>query len=266
MTEAYQPIAAAITIQAGINDVVDFDEGAGTLQATVAPGVYYLYGQSSGGADAESLSDALEAALNAASALAYDVGLTFDVQPGQRPATSAIANAGFVAFKLEGTSTFPLDVLGHVVGVDTATASLLQSTISCSHTWISNQPASIIDPGPYERDTKEHVAQDGGAFYFAVSSGRDFRNIGFEYTESPRVFPGAVAGYSFRELWAKLNAGLQFRLFSSVASSGTITGLLFSDLVDTYTLTGASLTRFAPARPVPQMAAYNFTLAARKVV
>lgn len=265
MAELYNPIAAEVKITAGVNDVIDFDEGAGTLQATVAPGTYYLYGTATTTADSANLSEAIEAAMNAASALSYDVGVEFNLNPGAFPAVTAIANASLVAFEILGSSTFPIDVLGHPVGIDTGFAALLFSSVNCSRTWVSNQPGAIIDNGPFERNTIEHVTPQGQAYYFAANSTRDFRRMSFEYVESPRTFEDGTTK-SFESLWRQINAGLKFRYFEIDPASTVFSNLDLSDLVSTYTLTSDSLTSFDPQRPVPQMNAYTFQLLAREVV
>ncbi len=267
MNESYNPIAAEVTITTGVNDVIDFQENGTppTLQGTVAPGTYYLYGTNTTTADSSNLSEAIEAAMAAASALTYDVGVEFDVTAGTFPAITRIANTAVVAVEILGSSTFPIDVLGHPVGVDTGSSVLLSSTVNCSKTWISNQPGSIVDRGPFDRGTIEHVTPQGQAYYFTANSTRDFRRMSMEYVEGERTFE-AGNKKAFESLWRQLNAGLKFRYFEITPIGANFKNVDLSDLVGTYTLTSDSLTSFDPRRPVPQMNAYTFQLLAREVV
>jgi len=269
MAVEYQPLAAAVIIKAGVNDSLDFKEGGIAATATIAPGTYYFFGV---GTVSDDLSTALKAAIEATSpgVRIYTVLAAYNIFISNFPCISGmgITVGAPTTFQIMGTSTFDIEILGHPGGVDTAGSISLQSTIGCSHSWVSNQPAAIVDAGPYSRNVIEHVTPEGGAYHFAAGDNLDFRNLSFEFVDKDRTFSGSTPeNKSFEEFWKIANDGRKIRVFQQVAStfSGAVTILGSSASLGDYTMTGGGLTDFAPARPVAGLPAYAWPLPLRKV-
>lgn len=270
MATEYQAFTSAVEILTGVNDEIDFIEGGTPATATLTKGTYYLYGD---GSVSDDLSKAIVDAMDAASpgALTYLVNVTFNVFESVKPSSTLITTTiGAASIQVLGTGTFDLEIIGHLNGTPTTTATAIISTRSCSRSWVSNQPSARgLDAGPFERNVMEHVTPDGTSYHFAAGDNFDFRAVEFQYTQDQRTFSQYLsANYSFEEFWKIANDGRKLKLFQQVASTltGAIPFLGSSSLVGVYTFTGDSLARFAPERIQPGLAAFSWAVSLRKVL
>jgi len=270
MATEYQAFASAIEIFTGVNDEISFIEGGTPATATITKGTYYFYGD---GSVSDDLSKAIVDAMNAASpgALTYLVNVTFNVFESAKPSSATITTTiGATSIQILGTGSFDLEIIGHPNGVPTTTATAIISTISCSRSWVSNQPSARgFDAGPFERNVSEHVTPDGTSYHFAAGDNFDFRVIEFQYTQDQRTFSQYLnENYSFEEFWKIANDGRRVKLFQQTASTltGAIPFLGSSSLIGTYTMMGDSLTRFDPQRIQPGLAAFSWAISLRKVL
>lgn len=270
MTTEYQPFASIVEISTGVNDEIDFTEGGVPATAAITKGFYYLYGN---GAVSDDLNKAIADAMTLISpgALTYSSSVAFNVFESVKPSSTFITTAaGITNIQILSTGTFDLEIIGHPAGSPTATGTGITSTISCSRSWVSNQPSSVgFDAGPFERNTFEHATPDGTTYHFSAGDNFEFRGVGHQYVQDQRTFASYLnENYSFEEFWKIANDGRKIRVFQQVAStvSGAIPFLGSSALVGEYTLTGDSLTRFNPQRVQPGLAAFGWSISLRKVL
>ena len=257
----YPALCSAVTVEAGVNDSIGFQEGGGNLVATLTPGTYYLDDVGGG-----TLGPEILVALNAAGGFTYSAfSYSLNYTAGQNAGTVSILASGSWRFRTSGT-TFDLAQIGFVSNVDGLPLGFQNSDSSPSLNWASNQPVVKFEPGVPTQPAVEHIAPNGSTYVFVGGSVREFRADRYELVAGDRIwkfFADPDNGRTLENFWQVVNDGRAIRLYHDEDPPGV---LVSSELVGTFRLTGDALTQMPNATRRGRTNLYDFNLPMRAFV
>lgn len=125
-----------ITIEAGVNDTIKFEDGAGAHTATVAPGRYFVTADGS----ASDLLTAIKTALEAVSTLTFTLALAANTGADRGKITTT-ADGAF-SYRFDTGGTFYEYAIGYV-NIGTPSGTSTTSTYSSGMLWYPEQYGDV---------------------------------------------------------------------------------------------------------------------------
>lgn len=248
MAAKYPVLAARVTIETGVNDVIRIDEdnGAHVFDCTLAAGDYYLAEDDS---QSGSLSKAIKDALDAASAASgtpntYDVYFFGQITPGSRSGRVVIeaSDTDFQILGAHGNTTFDLTWIGFE-NASSSVSSSLDGTLTPSINWVSNQPMFDHLHEPQRGAAVMHETRGGQTYVYRKGAITKRRRDLFEHVCEDRIRTNLAAtealyAGALENWWESTVAdGRPFRLYwTDENSGGQLNELSAADLIGTYVL------------------------------
>jgi hypothetical protein len=250
----YPLLRRAITITENKNDVIRFREAGLTVDAKVAPGVYFLK------AGAGGLLDAVRAAFEAAQptiANTYSVTLTVSVnalQPtGVVTVTRLLGTDGFTIGGADPLTTFPLHVLGFDL-ITTSTASAPRSsTLSPSGIWVSNDMLTTDEPDFTGEVFGETPSRGGSLSAGAQSDTWDRYRWAVAYVARRRVWQEANPtdpNATWEAFWRRIRSAPVLELARIDPTTFAVTDLPNQWVADLATRQSVGPVRLGPGTPI----------------
>lgn len=263
------PVLAA-EIDGGVIRVTE-DGATFTIDVIVPSG--FLYGD---GSEADDFCRKLAAALSEESGDngaggAYTCEYVAKTTPGG--VTGTLVITGDVEFGIlweHANTTLNPAVLGFPA-TNQVEALTQTSTLSPSHTWVSNQPAVRLDPDSPVGDARVLGAGDGSVYIFQTEDVTDRRVDPYLLIAADRsrtYLSTSDPARAFESFW-RLARVKPIRLYRGGIDSGTTLETLDStDLVGTYVLEEQDIQRMPPMTPRQRSGsqAYDFELGMREWV
>lgn len=256
MAATYPLYLQSITIRAGVNDVVVFNQTLGDISATIAPGTYYLRGNGT----ATDFAFALKFAMDSVA-----VGATFSVTPefaidGTQNEMQIFVSSGLFRFNLS-TSTFDLSLLGFNAANEVYASGQVGAD-GMDVAWVGNQPLSGREL-QRASDVVQNITADGQAYTYVQQSALALRTLEHELIGADYTFG---TGPSFERWWELARDGRPFEAHAQTATGGIIDALSPSTLFDTLVMAEDSCRAFTPARLSRGLALYSWALLCRRWV
>ena len=258
MAATYPAYLQAVTIVAGVNDTIVFDEGSGNLTGTMNPGTYFLRGYTA----ADDLGEEVAGAMTAA-------GGTYTPLVSQ---STVVGGAGLTITKSSGvfklnlaSSTFPL---ADLLGFTSANESLASSQSGADFAkinWVSNQPLAGRETSNASNIT-QHITAEGQVHTYVGQDGLASRLLEHELVNASKTKDATGGNASFEAWWGRAREGHRFEFHDTTETGGTLDTLSAGTLKDTLVLGEDACRSFAPARLSRGLALYSWSILCRRYV
>lgn len=271
MAVTYPVLAAAVTIQTGVNDVIRANNGGADQTCTIAAGTYYATG--SGGA--EDLLEAVRSAIDTGIGGGVDNSSlqNLDINPANDCASVNIASDGSsVTIKWgDALTTFDGALLGFS-GTSGPFTSSVSSSTNPNCIWVCDQPLLTLYDDEADGDGVVNVTQGGQQHTANFGEPDTMRTLRFDYVDFdrtrglPTVAKGSEDPNTFDSFWRNhLHKGAAFHLGSSAVNTGTVLTNPTYDADLRYGLEQEDQKKWRPARQTGANQ-WGWTLRCRKVI
>jgi len=258
MAVLYPAYIQAVTIRSGVNDTIVFDEGSGSITATLPAGDYFLRGAGPG---AVQLLFSICTAMNAAGTHLYTPAGTYNINSG----TTVTIDDNTGTFKLDlANSTFDL---ADLLGFTSANESLASSQTGANKSrlvWISNQPLAGSET-INQSDVVQSITAQGQSYTYVQQDALVLRTLEHELVAAFNTKEVSGGNASFEAWWRRAREGHRFQ-YHAATQFGGVLNPLSADPIDTFVLGEDACRAFAPGRLSRGLALYSWAMVCRRWV